>query len=92
MDQVVELEWVDLPCVQSGEAVTHVLEQRTQLFFVIRAHELSGLPPSGAFVLAAGLLGTHSRHGTAVASRWSRSRLLGLDGKGLVGAADLTAP
>jgi len=22
----VELEWVDLPCIQSGEAVTHVLE------------------------------------------------------------------
>ena len=92
MDQVVELEWVDLSSVQSREAVAHVLEQREQLLFVIRADELSGLPPSGAFVLAAGLLGTHAPDGTAVAPRWSRSRLLGLDRKGLVGAADLTAP
>lgn len=90
MDQVVELECVDLPSVQLREAVAHVPEQRKQLLFVIRADELSGLPPSGAFVLAAGLLGTHSPDGTAVAP-WSRSRLLGLERKGLVGAADLSA-
>ena len=48
MNDVVELEGVDLAAIEAAKAVTHVLEQRSQLLFVVGADDLSGLATLGA--------------------------------------------
>src|SRR5262249_13744264 len=89
VDQVIELEGVDLPCVQPREAIAHPLEQRKQLLPVVRADRLSRLPPSGSFFSTATLLGTHLPNRTPAAfPAWLRSS----SPQSWVGAADLTAP
>jgi hypothetical protein len=51
VDQVVKLKGIDLARVEAGEAVTHVLEQASQLALVVLARELPGRPASGLLAL-----------------------------------------